>query len=211
MYNLNKIISGYRKLSASSINDEFDTMGARVYNMIQTSRPITMQMITEYYVGRMQAFQLKNMHATILCLVSQDRYDFMSNEVSDIVGDQALLYTFACIEQDIYNFLYICFSKRKEFNAAYSETEWWKKSEEIVQYLCKIGDDPIIEKTPGNDECLIGFEPILDEYVECTGPVPHCFDVKAYDKYKVTVSSNNVICPYDRTYKMNSQRFTVPH
>ncbi len=71
------------------------------------------------------------------------------------------------------------------------------------------GKTPAIEKTPFNTECLISLEPITDAYVECTGDIAHCFKVDAYAEY-ASKSSKSHICPYDKTYKMNTQRFIMP-
>ncbi len=227
MSNISKLISGYHKLDASSseldgCND--DIVGVKVLKIIRLSHHITEEMVAEYYHRCIDMLEMKINHAAVLFDPINDDYinyiNYISNEISAIVDVQVLPYIFACVDGDGLDehtkirFVETYLSRRETFNALYHiamvENGWWKETEDIIQYICKFGDDDIvIEKTPTNSECLISFETITGDFVECTGPVPHCFDAEVYTKYKAITPNATNVCPYDKTYEINRQRFTI--
>lgn len=70
------------------------------------------------------------------------------------------------------------------------------------------GIQPAMSKKPANTECLISYEILSGDYFECTCSIPHCYDAETYITYAKT-TINAEICPFDKTFKMNPQRFSV--
>ncbi len=230
MYNVAKFISGYTNICNAMQNENpssENAMEMMVREIIHLSRLISRHAVSTFYrkcldvLNAMMVTVREDEDGTI-----SDIYEYISKDVCNFIGAPSIPYIFACIEISgvVINYPRIFLNKRNEFSCFYIDAEWWKESEAIIQYVIERGDDvydnidilkqggkqPAIEKIPSNNECLISYEQITNSYVECTGPIPHCYDIDEYSKY-ATINQNAHVCPYDKTYEMNVQCFVVPN
>ncbi len=224
MYNTDKFINGLNNIctrqndsDSDSDSDSNNAIEMVIRDIDKHAQNISYNMLCEYYRDRLDA--IVDIPYSMRCSYA------MSGKVNGLLGVIAMPYMFAIvhvIDEALHRLLRMFFLKREEFESMYINTEWWKKSEAIIQYiishgiegttldiLINKGKQPAIEKIPVNDECLISYEQITNLYVECTGPIPHCYDIDEYSKY-ATIDEGAYICPYDKTYEMNVQCFVVP-